>query len=215
MKTLLAKGDGTFAIFEGDDDSILNDLYANLDKFYFHSELDYLAHLTTVTGSVSLPGSQYVDSSRETVHQIGSIALSEELTPICLFKINGVDTPGHRILQYTQSSSYITSFRLAGGYTAHSGGNLQIGLYHYVYGITGSTSVSVSVDVYTRVLNDRTEGILIQPADCVFAAGKFQIGKKYLHQKAGGFKLPNNRTIAYSGAKFFQQSPTEYIEVGQ
>ncbi|MGE4339263.1 MAG: hypothetical protein AB7E55_25300 [Pigmentiphaga sp.] len=56
-KVLQASGaTGKVAIYDGPSDAPFTSPLSNLDKLYFHSDLDYVSGLNKQTGSLSIPG---------------------------------------------------------------------------------------------------------------------------------------------------------------
>lgn len=199
-KTLYADGNtGTVAIIEGDDTSIISDPYNNTSSIYFHSEFNYLKHVTSVSGTVNMPASSGFSSISTAQVALTTITWDSSLTPIVFFNINGFDVCGDRIfdVDYAQATGSLLYLASYSGYTKINASTLEVGISQFKYD-RPSQNLSVNVDIYSLSLEDSNKYIEITENRAIFSGGKFDSDDKYLFQKTGGFKLPTDRTLQIS-----------------
>lgn len=211
-KTFYANGTGTVAIFDGDDESIVNNPYLNLDKFHFHSDLDYLYYVATISGSLSYPAASWGGVFRDDV--VATIPWVEGNIPITFTRINGVDVCG----DYTFQKSGAYSFRMLGTRTTLEENLLKIGIYqHTLKRRQDIAPFTANYEVKLYSTENRREGepLLITPNRTIFSQGKFDSEKKYAKLGAG-FKLHTAPAYSTGSGEYwvtFSYSEPATIEV--
>lgn len=218
MKTLYADGKtGKVAIMEGDlDTNAVGTPLQNLHKLYFHSELNYLYRVHSVSGSVVLPSGHWHERREHSV-LMTTVGWDPLDIPVVFFKINGLDTCGHRIVDFSlsQANSFYNGIRAVRGYSRIVGGTLEIGASQYSIAITGSRTINLSADIYTISRGVSSNSIEFSAEKIMMSGGKFISNRKYLHEKQGGFKVPLGQTMTWvNNYRPYNNDNYDNIQVG-
>lgn len=213
---------GRVAIYDADTEAAFTNPQANLDKVYFHSDLDYFVMRQKFSATITLP-SRSIPSNGDggvavtvggftvwesgadgdattggvTSHQIGTHNISD---PFPLAIINGSVISGTQIIRADAQRRRAVSVGVT---------STEVLLYEAWNGGDGQNfpSENVSVDVYlfsTTTAPDASEIIKLTPSRIIASAGKLDSDGNHVKLDAtSSLKMPlDGETIDVSGGGF-------------